>query len=318
MGDRLSGRVAIVTGGGGGIGSGVSMWLASEGASVVVNDVGGSVSGEGESVGPADTVANAIKEAGGGAVSNYDSIATMEGAGKLVQAAIDNFGRVDILCHVAGILRDRMVFNMTEEEWDGVLRVHLYGAFNTVRNVVPHLIKQRWGRIVIFSSGSGLGNSGQTNYASAKEGQVGFARALARELAPYNITVNAVYPGGDTRMTQGVPDTARQIREQRGISSRQQEAPQVENPRDPERNAPKVVYLCSEAGGNITGQVIGTSGLPITLYSPRHVSRVVHKDGRWTLDELEALMPSSLTQGIPNPAPATPPPEQQPASARTG
>lgn len=310
MGNRLSGRVAVVTGGGGGIGRGLCKWLAQEGASVVVNDIGGSVSGEGTSKGPADDVANQIKANGGAAVANYDSIATFEGGANLIQSAIDNFGHVDILCHVAGILRDRMVFNMTEEEWDSVLNVHLYGAFNTIRNIVPHLIKQRWGRIVIFSSNSGLGNSGQANYASAKEGQVGLVRSLARELAPYNITVNAVYPGGDTRMTQGVPDTAREIRAQRGIEEFVQEAATVENPQDPERNAPKVVYLCSAAGSNITGQVIGTDGLPFTLYSARHVSRVIHKDGRWTLDELETVMPSSLTQGIPNPAPAPPPQEQ--------
>ena len=315
MGERLRGRVAIVTGGGGGIGRGVSKWLAREGASVVVNDVGGAVDGAGASQGPADSVIAEIKAEGGTAMANYDSVATYEGAGKMVQAALDNYGGLDILCHVAGILRDRMVFNMTEEEWDEVLQVHLYGAFNMVRQVVPHLIQQRYGRIVIFSSSSGLGNSGQANYAAAKEGQVGFVRALSRELAPYNITVNAVYPGGDTRMTQGVPDTARQIRAQRGIANRTEaEIREVEDPRDPERNAPKVVYLCTEAAGNITGQVIGTSGLPVTLYSPRHVSRVIHKDSPWTLDELEVLMPNSLTQGIPNPAPATPPPEQQPQS----
>ncbi|MBI4200744.1 MAG: SDR family NAD(P)-dependent oxidoreductase [Chloroflexi bacterium] len=313
MGNRLQGRVAIVTGGAGGIGNGVCKWLAREGAAVVVNDIGGSVDGTGASRGPADTVANAIKAEGGQAIANYDSVATYEGAGKIVQVALGSYGRLDILCHVAGILRDRMVFNMTEEEWDAVLQVHLYGAFNMVRQAVPHMISQRYGRIVIFSSSSGLGNSGQANYAAAKEGQVGFARALASELARYNITVNAVYPGGDTRMTQGVPDTARQVRAQRGIITRQAEtAWEVENPRDPERNAPKVVYLCTEAAANITGQVIGTSGLPMTLYSPRHVARVIRKDGAWTLDELEVLIPNSLTQGLPNPAPALPPQEQQP------
>ena len=152
MGNRLEGKVAIVTGGGGGFGRGVCRLLGEEGASVVVNDVGGAVDGTGTSTGPADELVSEIKENGGVAVSNYDTIATMEGAGKLVQAAIDNFGWVDILMHVAGILRDRMVFNMTEEEWDAVLSVHLYGAFNTVKQVVPHLIEQRSGRIIIFLS----------------------------------------------------------------------------------------------------------------------------------------------------------------------
>jgi len=315
MGNRLEGRVALVTGGGGGIGRGVCKWLAREGASVVVNDLGGSLDGAGSSQGPADTAVEEIRAEGGTAMANFDSVSTYEGAEKIVQAVLDSFGRLDILCHVAGILRDRMVFNMAEEEWDDVLQVHLYGAFNVVRQAVPHMIKQRYGRIVLFSSTSALGNSGQANYAAAKEGQVGLARVLARELAPYNITVNAVYPGGDTRMTQGVPDAALQVRARSGITgagtiAEETSRGEVENPRDPERNAPKCVYLCTEAAGNITGQVIGTAGLPMTLYSPRHVSRVIHKDGPWTLDELDVLVPSSLTQGIPNPAPAPPPPEQ--------
>ena len=310
MGNRLEGKVAIVTGGGGGIGRGVCRLLAEEGASVVVNDVGGA-DGTGTSTGPADELVSEIKENGGVAVSNYDTIATMEGAGKLVQAAIDNFGRVDILMHVAGILRDRMVFNMTEEEWDAVLSVHLYGAFNTVKQVVPHLIEQRSGRIIIFSSGSGLGNSGQTNYAAAKEGQVGFVRSLSRELAPFNITVNAVYPGGDTRMTGSIPDSALEIRAQRGISSRRTvPTKELWEPRHPDRNAPKAVYLCTDAAENITGEVIGTSGPPMTLYTPRHVSRVIHSDTAWTLDQLEVMMPNAITDGIPNPAPAVQPEEK--------
>ena len=311
MGNRLEGKVAIVTGGGGGIGRGVCRLLAEEGASVVVNDVGGAVDGTGTSTGPADELVSEIKENGGVAVSNYDTIATMEGAGKLVQAAIDNFGRVDILMHVAGILRDRMVFNMTEEEWDAVLSVHLYGAFNTVKQVVPHLIEQRSGRIIIFSSGSGLGNSGQTNYAAAKEGQVGFVLSLSRELAPFNITVNAVYPGGDTRMTGSIPDSALEIRAQRGISSRRTvPTKELWEPRHPDRNAPKAVYLCTDAAENITGEVIGTSGPPMTLYTPRHVSRVIHSDTAWTLDQLEVMMPNAITDGIPNPAPAVQPEEK--------
>ena len=311
MGNRLEGKVAIVTGGGGGIGRGVCRLLAEEGASVVVNDVGGAVDGTGTSTGPADELVSEIKENGGVAVSNYDTIATMEGAGKLVQAAIDNFGRVDILMHVAGILRDRMVFNMTEEEWDAVLSVHLYGAFNTVKQVVPHLIEQRSGRIIIFSSGSGLGNSGQTNYAAAKEGQVGFVRSLSRELAPFNITVNAVYPGGDTRMTGSIPDSALEIRAQRGISSRRTvPTKELWEPRHPDRNAPKAVYLCTDPAENITGQVIRTSGPPMTLYTPRHVSRVIHSDTAWTLDQLEVMMPNAITDGIPNPAPAVQPEEK--------
>ena len=240
-------------------------------------------------------------------------MAEYESAGRIVQTAIDNFGRVDAVCHVAGILRDRMVFNMTEVEWDGVLRVHLYGAFNMVRNCVPHMMKQKYGRIVLFSSGSGLGASGQANYAAAKEGMVGFARSLAKDLAPHGITVNAVYPGGATRMTESVPESTTQLRQTQRVQAQPQMAsqgPPIQGPpeaRDPANNAPKAVYLCSEAAGNITGQVIGVSGWQATLYSPRHVSRSIHKNGRWTLDELDQLIPISLGEGLSNPVPPQPP-----------
>ena len=322
MGKRLEGRVAIVTGAGRGIGRGVAILLAEEGASVVVNDLGVAVDGTGVSSSPAEDVVQEIRQAGGTAVPCFDSVAEFDSAAKIIQTAIDSYGRIDILCHVAGILRDRMVFNMTEEEWDGVLQVHLYGAFNMVRNVVPHMVTQKHGRIVLFSSGSGLGASGQANYASAKEGMVGFARALARELAPYNITVNAIYPGAATRMTATVPDSTRQLRQQQQRTAVAAAAgPQTtmatqgapiqgpEEARDPENNAPKAVYLCTDAGGSITGQVIGTSGWPMTLYSPRHVVKSIHKNGRWTLDELDELIPISLGAGLVNPVPPQPPRE---------
>ncbi len=331
MGNRLQGRVAIVTGGGRGIGRGVALLLAQEGAAVVVNDLGVAVDGTGASTGPAQDVVNEIKAAGGRAAPSFDSVAEYESAGRIVQTAIDNFGRVDILCHVAGILRDRMVFNMSEEEWDAVLQVHLYGAFNMVHNILPHMIQQRYGRIVLFSSGSGLGASGQANYAAAKEGMVGFARALSRELAPYGITINAVYPGGATRMTATIPETTQQLRQQQRAAAAAQAAQAAaptmvqtggiqgpEEARAPENNAPKVVYLCTEAGGAITGQVIGTSGWVMSLYSPRHVTRSIHKNGRWTLDELDKLVPISLASGLVNPVPPQPTPQAQPQpQART-
>ena len=322
MGKRLEGRVAIVTGAGRGIGRSVALLLAEEGASVVVNDLGGTVDGTGASSGPAEEVAKEIRDTGGAAIASTESVAEFDTAGKTVQMAIDNFGRVDALCHVAGILRDRMVFNMTEEEWDGVLQVHLYGAFNMVRNVVPHMINQKYGRIVLFSSGSGLGASGQANYASAKEGMVGFTRALTRELAQFGITVNAVYPGANTRMAATVPESTRQLRQQMAAAAvatatATEETPAMvqgvvrdqepEEAMDAGNNAPKAVYLCSEAGGSISGQVIGTSGWPMTLYSPRHVVRSIHKNGRWTLDELDRLMPISLGAGLVNPVPPQPP-----------
>ena len=319
MGNRLEGRVVIVTGAGRGLGAEVAAWMADDGASVVVNDLGGAVDGAGTSDAPAEQVAQGIRDKGGTAVANFDSVSEYESAGNIVQAAIDNFGRLDAVCHVAGILRDRMVFNMTEAEWDAVLSVHLYGAFNMVRHATPHMIRQKYGRIVLFSSGSGLGASGQINYAAAKEGMVGFARALAKELGPFGITVNAVYPGGATRMTETVPESTRDLRGQQRTAQVAQQAPTmqaqgapIEGPpeaRDPANNAPKVVHLCSEAGGDITGQVIGTSGWQMTLYSPRHVTKSIHKSGRWTLDELDQLIPISLAAGLTNPVPPAPPRE---------
>ena len=314
MGNRLKGRVAIVTGGGRGIGRAVALLLAEEGASVVVNDLGGEVDGTATSEAPANEVVHQIRAAGGTAMPSHESVAGFETAGEVVQTAIDNFGRVDVLCNAAGILRDRMIFNMTEEEWDSVLKVHLYGAFNMVRNCIPHMIQQGYGRIVLFSSSSGVGSAGQANYAAAKEGVVGFARSLARELAQYGITVNAVYPGANTRMMATLPkDTRRRLRGQQQVPSGDAVGPAeiMANPEPdeamtPESNAPKVVYLCTEAGGTITGQVIGTSGWTMSLYSPRRALKSIHKDGRWTLDKLERLIPVSLAAGLVNPTPPKP------------
>ena len=313
MGNRMEGRVVIVTGAGRGIGAEVSKWMAADGASVVVNDLGGAVDGEGTSESPAEQTAQAIRDSGGAAVANFDSVAEYESAGKIVQTAINNYGRIDAVCHVAGILRDRMVFNMTEAEWDAVLQVHLYGAFNMVRQAVPHMIRQKYGRLVLFSSGSGLGSSGQTNYSAAKEGMVGFARSLAKDLAPHGITVNAVYPGGATRMTATVPQSTRDLRGTTQVPQApvmQAQGPPIQGPAeasDPANNAPKTVYLCTEAGGSITGQVIGVSGWQVTLYGARHVTNSIHKNGRWTWDELDQLIPISLASGVVNPVPPAAP-----------
>ena len=312
MAGRMEGRVAVVTGAGGGIGRTVAMLMAQEDASVVVNDLGSAVDGSGRSVSAADAVVAEINEAGGRAVASYDSVAEFESASALVETAMSSFGRLDAVCHAAGILRDRMVFNMTEQEWDAVLSVHLQGAFNVVRNAMPHLIRGRYGRIVLLASISGLRSSGQTNYATAKEGMVGLARSAAAELAPHGITMNAVYPGGHTRMTASIPEASKSLRVEGDERFNSEDAEGLrdvlgmEAPAeaiDPVNNAAKIVYLCTEAGGVITGQVISTTGWDMSLYSRRRPVKFVHSDTGWTVAELEKVLPVSLAAGEVNPAP---------------
>ena len=306
--------MAIVTGAGRGIGRAVAMLLAQEGASVVVNDLGGAVDGRNSSKTPAGKVVTEIHSCGGSAIADYNSVANFDESAKIVKKAIDAFGRIDILCNAAGIIRDRMIFNMTEEEWDSVINVHLYGAFNMVRNSIPHMRNQGYGRIVLFSSSSGLGSIGQSNYASAKEGLVGFAKSLSRELATVGITVNAVYPIASTRMMATLPEnTLRRLESQRQLTgvaigpAEMTASPEPKEALSAENNAPKIAYLCSEGSGEITGQVIGTGGWTMSLFSERHPTKSIHKNGLWTLDELEQLIPISLAAGLINPSPAESP-----------
>ena len=311
MGQSLEHRVAIVTGAGRGIGRSVAKLLAEEGASVIVNDLGGSVEGASSSVSPADAVVSEIREDGGTASANYDSVAEFGSAGKIVEMALAEFGRVDILCNAAGILRDRMVFNMSPQEWEAVIRVHLLGSFNVTRQALPYMVDQNYGRVVLFSSISALGSPGQSNYSAAKEGVVGLARSLAVELDDYNISVNAVYPGGSTRMVASIPDSAREwLREQAQKSPGSYPvadlvaSPEPEEALVPESNAAKIVYLCTEVGGAINGEVIGTHGWSMSRYFRRFPTKSVYKgEGQWTLEEIESVAPISLAVGLVNPAP---------------
>ncbi len=275
---RLDGRVAIVTGAGRGIGRSVARLLASEGASVVVNDLGSAVDGSGHDSGPAHDVVAEIAEDGGKAVANGADISVFAAAENLVQTAIEEFGRLDICVNVAGILRDRMVFNMTEQEWDDVIRVHLKGTFNTTRFASAHWRSLRdesaQNRIINFTSVSGLhGAPGQPNYAAAKMGIVGLTWSSARALGKYGVTVNAISPGAATRMTDSVPTDRRRTR------------PEVDE-WSPDNVAPIVAYLASERSGWITGRIIHSSGYEVSLYSnPEPVVRIVGT-GPWQPDAL--------------------------------
>jgi NAD(P)-dependent dehydrogenase (short-subunit alcohol dehydrogenase family) len=214
---RLDGRVAIVTGAGRGIGQSVALLLAREGASVVVNDLGVAVDGSGTDSGPAQETVTEIEKAGGKAIASGADISDFTAAEGLIRTAIDTFGKLDVLVNVAGILRDRMVFNMTEQEWDDVIRVHLKGTFNTTRFASAHWRSLRdesaSNRIINFTSVSGLhGAPGQPNYAAAKMGIVGLTYSSANSLARYGVTANAISPGASTRMTDSVPTDRRRVR----------------------------------------------------------------------------------------------------------
>lgn len=305
MAERLlEGRVAIVTGAGRSIGKAIARLMAEHGAQVVVNDLGVAVDGSGPARGPADETAAEIREAGGEAIACYDSVAEHAGAGRIVQTALDAFGRLDILVNPAGILRDRMVFNMSKEEWDDVIAVHLKGHFNLVQPASVIMRKQRSGRIITFSSTSGLwGNSGQANYGAAKDGVAGLTRVVARDLGRYGVTCNAITPSAETRMTQSVPEAAGELRARAGIAA----AP-AQLARPPEAVAPMAVWLASDEASNINGQVFYVSGGLIGLMSHPAAGRTITKPGdeRWTVEELAAVFPTSLGMDLPNPAPARP------------
>ena len=300
MSDYLKGRAAVVTGGGGAIGRGIAIALAAEGARVVVNDIGGAVDGSGASKGPADQVVEEIHSAGGEALANYDSVVTMEGGEGMVQSALDTFGRLDILVHVAGILRDRMLFNMTEEEWDGVIAVHLKGMFAAAKAASIVFRQQRSGRIIGFSSTSGLyGNAGQTNYGAAKDGIAGFIRVVARDLGRYGVTVNGIAPAANSRMTQSVSDQSRELRAGAGRRG--------DPLRDPDDVAPMVAYLCTDHAKDINGQIFFVSGGTVSLFNHPHASRSMQKFGRWSFEEIAQIFPDTLGKDLVNPAPVVAP-----------
>ena len=304
MGQRLAGRGAVVTGAGRGIGRAIAELLAAEGAGVVVNDLGGEVDGRGAQATVADEVVDAIRRRGGRAVANHDSVADFRAAGRIIDTAVGEFGAVDILVNNAGILRDRMLFNMSEEEWDAVIAVHLKGTFNCTRHAAVHMRQQRRGRIVSISSTSGLyGNSGQANYGAAKDGIAGLTRVAARDLGRYGITVNAVCPGAQTRMTQTVPQSARTARSARGIATGMGQAAFPLTNFGPDNVAPFVTYLATDAARIINGQTFLVMAGMVALLSYPAPARTIRKDGRWTPQEIATIFPHTLGLDLVNPAP---------------
>lgn len=288
---HLEGKVAAVTGGGRGIGREVAKALAAQGASVVVNDLGVTVAGEQETSSPADDVVKEIKTAGNKASSNHQDISTPEGGEGLVNQAIKEYGKLDILVNVAGILRDRMIFNMTIEEWDAVIRVHLRGHFCTMRPATAHMRERRYGRIINFSSNSAQGSPGQPNYAAAKAGILGLTYSTANSMQKYGVTCNALFPGAATRMTDTIP-----AGRMPGASVSSEEA--AESPMNPANVVPIIIYLSSDEAADVTGQCFGASGYKISRYTHMKPDRVLMNQGPWDIDQLFKVFKATLGVGL--------------------
>jgi NAD(P)-dependent dehydrogenase (short-subunit alcohol dehydrogenase family) len=287
----LEGKVAVVTGGGNGIGREVSKLMGAEGAKVVVNDLGVAVDGTGGTHSIADETVDVIKSAGGEATPNYDTVATPEGGQNIIQTAIDAYGKLDILVHVAGILRDRMVFNMSIEEWDAVINVHLRGAFCVNQPACVLMRAQKSGCIINFSSISAAGNSGQANYSAAKAGILGLTRTVARDMSKYGVRANSIWPGAATRMTATVPESARQIRAATGIG---EPAPTPVTERKPEHVASVVAFLASDMAQDITGWTVGITGDRLSLIEDPVPVKTVFCPGGWTLEKVVELWPGTF------------------------
>ena len=307
MANRLKGKVAVVTGAGRGIAKGVALLLAEEGASVVVNDLGCDVDGTGSSHVPADQVVQEIKARGGDAVANYDNVALMEGGENAIKAAMDTFGQLDVLVNSVGILRDRMIYQMTPQEFDLVIRNNLKGTFTPTKFAAILFRQQRSGRVVNMTSDAGLGEIGRSNYAAASEGIIGLTRTVARDLGRYGVTCNAISPMVETRLFPGTVDEFRIVQgseptpDQRagiGPSPALDEWNGPGYPDDPENVAPMAVYLCTYASPNINGCVFGVRRGSIFLYSEPSIEKSIHKWGRFTMDEMDLLVPKMIGTGF--------------------
>jgi NAD(P)-dependent dehydrogenase (short-subunit alcohol dehydrogenase family) len=279
----LEGKVALVTGAGGGIGRDFALAMAAAGARVVVNDIGTSVKGEGRDAGPAQKVADEIRAAGGTAVASTDSVAEWESAARIVQCALDCFNRLDVVVNNAGILRDRFFFNMSVEEWRAVIDVHLNGSFYVSRAAAPHFKSQESGCYVHMTSTSGLiGNLGQANYSAAKLGIVGLSKSIALDMAKYNVRSNCISPFAWSRMIGSIP-TETEEQKARVEKLKSMETAKI---------APLAVYLASD--NDVTGQIFAVRANEIFVMSQSRPLRSVHRAEGWTAETIASHAIPSL------------------------
>lgn len=284
MGDMLAAKVAVVTGAGGGIGREIALAMAAEGARVVVNDIGAQLTGESTGENAADKVVREIREAGGEAVASADSVASWDSAARIVQCALDSFGRIDAVVNNAGNLRDRIFHKLTEDEWRSVVAVHLDGTFFVSRAAADHFRRQNGGAYVHMTSTSGLiGNFGQANYSAAKLGIAALSKSIALDMARYNVRSNCIAPFAWSRMTSSIPSNTPEEKE-RVEKLKKMEARKV---------APMAVYLASDAGAAVTAQIFAVRANEIMLMSQPRPLRSVHHDGGWTPQAIaEIAIPS--------------------------
>ena len=285
----LEGKVALITGAGGGIGRDIALAMAREGARIVVNDLGASVAGEGNSAGPAQQVVEDIRASGGQAVANTDSVSEAVSAARIVQTAIDAFGRIDIVVNNAGILRDRIFHKMNLEEWDAVIKVHLYGAFHVSRAAAPHFKDQEAGVYIHMTSTSGLvGNFGQANYAAAKLGVAALSKSIALDMLRFGVRSNCIAPFAWSRMIGSIPtDTPEQ-------QARVERIKQM----TPAKIAPLAVCLASDAGRDANGQIFAVRNNEIFLMSQPRPVRSVHRSEGWDAQSVAAHALPALRAGF--------------------
>ena len=290
MGNRFEGKVAVVSGGGGGIGRGVALLLAQEGASVVVNDLGCETDGTGHRTGPADDVVGEVRRMGGRAVAIYEDVSTMDGAEALVRKAVDDYGRLDILVNSVGVRRDRMIAEMSPEDWDAVVCNNLKGFFTVTKYACGQMRRQGNGHIVNLVSDAGISSTGMSNYAAATEGVVGLTKTVALEMERYGVTCNAVSPLAKTRLFPDV-DNAPKPFDNRGPQD-------VSGSWDaPDAAAPLIAYLCTDGASSISGYVFGVRGGDVYRYSDSQVRRAIYAPGLFSLEQLDNMVPGVLLSG---------------------